>query len=77
MICPSCIAWPLAGIPDLKEAGGYAVMRPAMSPFGVDVDKNGYHRYQLDFVIQGLPEPESLGNYSQFVAWVTTRNFTR
>ena len=66
---------PLTGIPELRSAAGYAIMRPTMSPFGVDVDKNGYHRYQIDFVIEGLPAPESLGPYSQYVAWVTTPQF--
>ena len=66
---------PLSGVPELREAVGYAVMRPVMSPFGVDVDKQGYHRYQLDFKVEGLPEPESLGAFSQYVAWVTTPQF--
>lgn len=66
---------PLEGTPDFKEVQGYAVMRPVMSPFGVDVDQWGYHQYQLEFVIDGLPEPASLGDFEQFVAWVTTPQF--
>jgi len=66
---------PLEGTPDYRDIQGYAVMRPVMSPFGVDVDRHGYHQYQLEFVIEGLPEPSEIGNYEQYVAWVTTPQF--
>ena len=66
---------PLEGTPDYREAKGYAVMRPVMSPFGVDVDRHGYHQYQLEFVIEGLPEPSEIGDYEQYIAWVTTPQF--
>lgn len=63
---------PLEPIPDLKGASGYAVLRPAMSPFGVDVDRFGRHRYRVELHIEGLPAPESLGPYTAYVAWATT-----
>ena len=66
---------PLEGTPDYREAKGYAVMRPVMSPFGVDVDRHGYHQYELEFVIEGLPEPAEIGDYEQYLAWVTTPQF--
>lgn len=65
----------LEGTPDYREAKGYAVMRPVMSPFGVDVDRLGIHRYQLEFNIEGLPDPTDIGEFTQFVAWVTTPQF--
>ncbi|MBX2821081.1 MAG: multicopper oxidase family protein [Rhodothermaceae bacterium] len=66
---------PLQGTPDYRDVNGYAVMRPVMSPFGVDVDRHGYHQYQLEFVIEGLPDPSEIGEYEQYIAWVTTPQF--
>ena len=66
---------PLEGTPDYREVSGYVAMLPAMSPYGVDVDRFGYHRYQLEFVIDNLPDPGLLGDYTQYIAWVTTPQF--
>ena len=66
---------PLEGTPDFRSASGYAAMLPVMTPFGVDVDQFGHHRYRLEFVLQGLPDPEEIGEYDRYVAWATTPQF--
>ena len=58
--------------PDLAPAGGTAFLRWAPSPFGTSVTRDGSQRYRIDLEIAGLPEPDSLGNYRSWVAWVTT-----
>lgn len=65
-----CIS--LEGTPDYRHASGIALMRPVMSPYGVDVDRSGYHRYQLEFHIESLPPADSGFTY---VAWATTPQF--
>ena len=66
---------PLSPTPELRGASGYAAMLPVMSPYGVDVDLQGHHRYHLEFAINGLPDPRELGNYTSYVAWATTPQF--
>ncbi len=58
--------------PDLAPAGGTAFLRWAPSPFGTSVTRDGSQRYRIDLEIEGLPEPDSLGDYRSWVAWVTT-----
>ncbi len=58
--------------PDLAPAGGTAFLRWDPSPFGVSVTRDGNQRYRLALEIEGLPAPESLGDFEAFVAWVTT-----
>ncbi|HJS74717.1 MAG TPA: hypothetical protein VJ921_10545, partial [Vicinamibacteria bacterium] len=62
----------LAPTPDLREARGAVRLRWAPSPFGISVSKEGSHRFELEFELEGLPDPSSLGDYSAYVAWVTT-----
>ena len=58
--------------PDLAPAGGTAFLRWDPSPFGVSVTRDGNQRYRLDLEIEGLPEPDSLGDFRTYVAWATT-----
>lgn len=58
--------------PDLRDASGVAELGRAASPFGVAVTENGEHRYDVTLSLQGLPSPRSLGDYSVYIAWVTT-----
>ncbi len=58
--------------PDLRDARGTVLLRWAPSPFGISMSPEGNHRFELDFRIEGLPEPRTLGDYSTYVAWVTT-----
>ena len=58
--------------PDLAPAGGEALLRWDPSPFGVSVTRDGNQRYRLSLEIEGLPPPESLGDYRTYVAWATT-----
>ena len=62
----------LVAIPSLTEASGYARLVPIDNPFGVAVDRDGHHEYNLRIHFEGLPAPAELGPYSAYVAWVTT-----
>jgi suppressor of ftsI len=62
----------LIPVPDYPAAVGAAQMRPAASPFGVAVDEAGVHRFELEVVAEGLPDPRSLGDYPVLIAWATT-----
>ena len=56
----------------VPEATGIVEMRRAATPFGVSVSAAGNHRYDLTAVIEGLPDPGSLGDYTAYVVWATT-----
>ncbi len=58
--------------PDLAPAGGVGFLRWDPSPFGVSVTRDGSHRVRLDLEIEGLPDPGALGDFRNWVAWVTT-----
>src|SRR4051812_33668975 len=58
--------------PDLAGVSGTVALLPVPSPFGVAVTVDGRTRYHLSAAISGLPEPQSLGNYSVYVAWAYT-----
>lgn len=51
--------------------GTARLLSPA-SPFGVAVTPAGEHQYDIQFDVQGLPEPSTLGKYRTYVAWATT-----
>jgi len=69
---PDIYSIELAPTPDLRDARGTVLLRWAPSAFGISVSPEGNHRFELDFRIEGLPEPRTLGDYSTYVAWVTT-----
>jgi suppressor of ftsI len=50
--------------------GSVRLVRPPGTPFTVDVDRDGRHRYVTEFELGGLPEPAALGDYRYYVAWV-------
>ena len=60
-------------IPTARAAGatGTVELGRAPSPFMVAVTPDGRFEYDLTAVIDGLPEPSSLGPYAAYVAWVT------
>ncbi len=62
----------LEPVPGLRGASGYARMIPEANPFGVAVNRDGYHKYRLQFNVEGLPDPASFGDYTTYVAWATT-----
>ncbi|HXV65422.1 MAG TPA: multicopper oxidase domain-containing protein, partial [Vicinamibacteria bacterium] len=62
----------LVPTPDLRYVEGRVTLRHPPSPFGISVSAEGHHRYELDVQLSSLPEPSSLGDYTSYVAWVTT-----
>ncbi|MGH7481619.1 MAG: multicopper oxidase family protein [Longimicrobiales bacterium] len=57
--------------PEFRPASGRAELMPAATPFGVAVDSEGHHLYDLAVHVAGLPTPETVGAAS-YVAWATT-----
>ncbi|NNE69895.1 MAG: multicopper oxidase domain-containing protein, partial [Rhodothermales bacterium] len=57
--------------------GRARLIRPAGTPFTVDVDRDGRHRYTVQFELEGLPSPQELGPYSHYVAWVVDPTLDR
>jgi suppressor of ftsI len=58
--------------PDHRAAAGEARLAHVPTPFGVAVDRDGVHIYDLVIGAEGLPDPASLGDYRALVAWATT-----
>jgi suppressor of ftsI len=56
----------------IDDAAGTAQLLSPSSPFGVAVSPAGEHLYDIQFDVQGLPEPAALGQYRTYVAWATT-----
>jgi FtsP/CotA-like multicopper oxidase with cupredoxin domain len=56
----------------IDGAAGTAQLLAPSSPFGVAVTAAGEHQYDIQFDIQGLPAPSTLGPYRTYVAWATT-----
>jgi len=69
---PDIYSIELAPTPDLRDARGTVRLRWAPSPFGISVSPAGHLRFELDFHLERLPDPRTLGDYSTYVAWVTT-----
>ena len=61
----------LIGTPDLAGASGEVTLSSVPSPFGVSVTRDGRPRLALVAAIRGLPAPQTLGEYSAFVAWAS------
>ena len=53
------------------DARGVVTLTRPPSPFGVTVTPEGRHIHRLSAVVEGLPDPRSLGPYTTFVAWAT------
>lgn len=58
--------FPAAGIEGVR---GVVAMAPPASPFGVAVTRHGVHEYDLTVLLDGLPDPSTLGPYRTYVAW--------
>ncbi len=56
----------------IDAASGTAILLSPSSPFGVAVTAAGEHQYDIQFDVQGLPPPATLGPYRTYVAWATT-----
>src|SRR5512145_2770777 len=82
---PSCTTSAIEGGPDadlycidllpaatIDGASGTAQLLSPSSPFGVAVTAAGEHQYDIQFDLQGLPAPSTLGAYRTYVAWATT-----
>ncbi len=62
----------LIPVPDLPLLSGTAKLGHARSPFGVALTSDGHHLYDITITLSGLPDPGTLGDFSAYVAWVTT-----
>jgi len=60
----------LVPVPDLRSARAVLELRPAASPFGVAVMRDGRHVHDVVVTIEGLPQAATLGA-GGYVAWVT------
>jgi hypothetical protein len=68
---------PLRSTLTAPQARGTARLMYAASPFGVTVTADGRSSYDVRLELSGLPEPSSLGEYTAYVAWVTTTNLSQ
>ena len=62
----------LIPVPALREASGILELRGVQTPFDVAVTRDGNYLYELTATVEGLPPPETLGDYTVYVAWATT-----
>ena len=62
----------LVAAPDFPDARGAAELGRAQSPFGVAVDRDGTHLFDLRVSAEGLPDPTTVAGATAYVAWVTT-----
>ncbi|MBC7790404.1 MAG: multicopper oxidase family protein [Anaerolineae bacterium] len=62
----------LVSVPDFPLVSGIAELGYARSPFGVALTAEGHHLYDVALTLRGLPDPKTLGDFSVYVAWVTT-----
>jgi FtsP/CotA-like multicopper oxidase with cupredoxin domain len=62
----------LIAVPTLRGASGILELRGLPTPFDVSVTRDGHYLYELTARVEGLPAPESLGDYTVYVAWATT-----
>ena len=60
---------------EVGEATGWGEMRPAPSPFGLALDRDGTVRWMLRVEVRGLPTPRTLDpEATAWVAWATGPN---
>ena len=61
--------------PEYMDAAGWAELRPVPSPFGVAVDRNGVHLWEVTVRGSDLPTPDEVDpEATALVAWVTGAN---
>jgi hypothetical protein len=68
---------PLFNTPKTAGAKGHARLVFAASPFGVAVTADGRAIYDVQVEVSGLPDPSTLGAYTQYVAWAVTTDLSR
>jgi suppressor of ftsI len=60
---------------EVGSASGWGEMRPAPSPFGLALDRDGTVRWTLRVEVRGLPDPRTLDpEATAWVAWATGPN---
>lgn len=69
---PDLYCFDLTPVPELQEISARIQLRSVAGPFGIDVNRAGYLKLTASVDIAGLPEVESLGDYTVYVAWLTT-----
>jgi hypothetical protein len=57
-------------------AQGHARLVFAQSPYGVAVTEDGHASYDVQITASSLPAPASLGQYTAYVAWVTSTDLS-
>ena len=57
---------------DIERGSGTARLVQPSTPFGIAVSASGQTQYSVVFTLRDLPDPDSLGPYTAFVAWATT-----
>ena len=57
---------------DIERGSGTARLVQPSSPFGIAVSTSGQTQYAVVFSLRDLPDPDSLGPYTTYVAWATT-----
>jgi hypothetical protein len=62
----------LFNTPKTPTAKGHARLVFASSPFGVAVTADGRASYDVQVEASGLPDPATLGAYTNYVAWAVT-----
>ncbi len=64
--------------PDLQgQVEGVVQLTPPPSPFGLSVTPRGNQRWRTTFFLRGLPRPDSLGDYSTYIAWAAAPDMSR
>lgn len=75
---PDLYEIPLAGTGPSSRLKGMAVLKPARSPFGVAVSREGYFVFRIEIDVPMLPSPTSYGaGHTTFVAWLATADLDR
>ena len=75
---PDLYEIPLSGSGALSRLSGMAVLKPARSPFGLAVTRDGHFIFRIEVPQPVLPPPSSFGaRYTTYVAWVATANLDR
>ncbi len=57
---------------DIERGSGIARLVQPSTPFGIAVSASGQMQYSIVFTLRDLPDLDSLGPYTTFVAWATT-----
>jgi FtsP/CotA-like multicopper oxidase with cupredoxin domain len=62
----------LVPIPSLRGVTAYIELARTPSAFGTQVTSDGRQRYDAQLTVRGLPDPTTLGQWTTYVAWLTT-----